>query len=193
MFNFILAVGLFSGLLFWIAIKLKNWRQRALFIFVLFIAVPGVLLYWYKVGYSDRERKLKEAQAACRNKKSVDDLQIIFSGFSEQDITENLITVHKDIKGKVLDSNQQEVDTGRYYNGALSISYYYRHPFQVNDVIEINAGNKKYILTNFVLTAIANYNMGGPVLGGCRIDSADINGKKVPFSQNMIVHKSDSY
>jgi|GEM_PF-3197510 len=193
MFNLIIPGLLFIGTVIGICVKLKNWKQRVFFLLVLFIAIPGGLLYWFQWGWKNREEKLMKAQAECRKEKTVEGIDINFFGFSEKDLMKDCLTIHKNAKGSVLDSNRQQLDTTRFYNGDLGAAYRYRLPLRVSDILEITVGKKRYRLSNFVLTAAANYNMGGAIVSGCRIDSADINAKRLPFDQNMIIRKTDDY
>ncbi|WP_157280189.1 hypothetical protein [Pedobacter borealis] len=108
-------------------------------------------------------------------------------------MSSKFFTVHKNQIGAVLDSNKQKVNTAKLSGGVLSADYEYRGPFQNSDILEIRAGRKTYILKNFILTATANYSMGGPIVRGCRIDSADINGKRRALDQHIIIYNSDNY
>lgn len=191
MFDDILTGLIVIGIVIGITIKLKTWPRRISFLVLIFIITPLALYCWFKLGYYYREQELKEAQAACREQKTIKQLNIIFSGFEPNDIKDNCRTIHKNANGKVLDSGMQHIDTSRYDDGSLSINYNYKHTFQANDIIEITIGGKVLTLSNFVQTASANYNMGGPVINGCRIDIADINGKRTAWDQNMIIHKTD--
>jgi len=191
MFNVILNGLIVLGIVTWITIRLKTWPRRILFLALVFIITPLTLYYWFVWGYHQREKELQEAQVVCRQQRTINQLHIIFSGFDVNDIKDNCLTIHKNASGRVLDSGRQHVDTTRYDNGSLSINYDYNNTFQSNDIIDITIGDKVLTLSNFVQTVIAHYNMGGPVISGCRIDSADINGKRTALDQNIIIHKTD--
>lgn len=193
MFNLIIIA--ISGLiiLVWICIKLKSWKQRLILLLTLFIAIPAGMLYWFQWGWNSREKKLKEAQQACRQIKAVDELNIIFSGYSEQDLLGGISTMHKESSGRLLKSELLAVDTLKGYDGTISVVYHYKHSFRSDDIIEVKVGIRLYRLSNFVLTAKANYNMGGAVVSGCRIDSMDINGTRTALDQNFIIHKTDEF
>ncbi|MDR2272056.1 MAG: hypothetical protein LBF27_14215 [Sphingobacterium sp.] len=193
MFNLIILGLLLILIVIWICTRLKNWKQRLTFLFALIVGIPAMLFFGFKWGWKSRERKLKEACLECRQKKDIEQLHIYFMGYTEKDFTGGCYTLRKDPDGHVLDSSQQQMDTTKLNDGTLSMDYYYKLPFKNNDILEIKISGKHYILTNFVLTASANYNMGGAVVNGCRIDSADINGKRTALDQNMIIHKTDQY
>lgn len=193
MFDIMLAGLLIIGVVFWICLRLKNWKQRVIFLLTLFVLIPAAMLYWFQWGWKNREKKLITAQAECRQQMTINELQIIFSGYTEEDLANSGFTIHRNSVGQILDTNQQEVDTTKLSDGRMLANYYYQRPFQVSDQLEISVGKNRYILGNFVLTANANYNMGGAVVSGCRIDSVDINRKRVVFDHNMIIHKSDDY
>ncbi|RKE47119.1 hypothetical protein [Sphingobacterium detergens] len=188
MFNIIISALLLLAVVIGITLKLKNWKQRIVFLAVIFICVPLTLLYWYKWGFTNREAKLREAEVTCRQKKTIDELHILFIGYDEKDVKERCFSVHKNSLGDILDTNNHQVEIN-----ADHADFYYSHPLQADEKLEITIGHNQYAISNFVLTAVANYNMGGPVISGCRIDSADINGKRMALDQNIIIHKTDSY
>ncbi len=181
MFNIILPILLFIGIVIWICFRLTNWKQRTLFLLILFVAIPAAMLYWFKWGWKNREEKLMKAQIECRKTTLVEGLHLIFNGYTEKEMADSCFTIHKKADGQILDSNQQKVNTRKVYDGSLFADYYYSRQFLAGEILEISIGKKSYIFSNFVLTAIANYNMGGAVVTGCRIDSADINGKELPL------------
>ena len=193
MFNIIFVIIVFIGILTWILLRLNSWKQWVVLLLVLLVGIPVTLFFGFKWGWKTRENKLLDAQVECRKKEVIDELHLIFSGYKESDWASKCLTIHKTSKGKVLDVNQQQLKTTKMDKGRFSAVFYYKLPFRADDILEIDVGKKVYILTNFVLTAAANYNMGGPVLSGCRIDSADINGKRTAFYENMIIHKTDQF
>ena len=193
MFNTLFVIIVLTGIVTWICIRLKNWKRRVIFLLALILGIPVIMIYGFKWGWKNREQHLMKAQAECRQKKVIDSIDLKFMGFTEKDLTGDCLTIHKNADGQTLDSQRMQLDTTRFYNGGLGADYYYRLPLKVSDILEISIGNKRYRFSNFVLTAAANYNMGGAIVSGCRIDSADINGKRVPFDQNMIIHKTDDY
>lgn len=193
MINLILFGLLAAGIVIWICFRLKNWKQRLIFLLVLIIGIPAALFYGFKWGWKNREELLMKAQAECRKKKVVEGIGLKFYGFYEKDLIQTCTTIHRNAAGLMLDSNSQQLDTTRFYNGDVGADYRYPLPLKVSDILEITIGQNTYRLSNFVLTAAANYNMGGAVVTGCRIDSADINGKRIPFEQNMIIHQTDDY
>lgn len=186
MFNILISAILLLGGVIWISLKLKNWKQRIVFLAVIFICIPLTLLYCYKWSYNNREARLKEAEVACRQKKTVDELRILFIGYDKKDIRGKCSSVHTDSKGDILDTNNHKIEID-----ADHADFSYRKPLRVDDKLEITIGNKRYTISNFVLTAVANYTMSGPVIGGCRIDSADINGKRKALDQNIVIHKTE--
>ncbi|HWV73015.1 MAG TPA: hypothetical protein VN040_14940 [Pseudosphingobacterium sp.] len=193
MFNIILPGLLFIGIVIWVSVKLKNWKQRILFLLFVFIGIPAAMLYWFQWGWENREQKFKSAQIECRKKREIEELHILFMGFTERNLASSCVTFHKNAAGKILDSNQHQLDSAKFNEGSYSADYYYTPLFRTDDILEIAVAGKLFTLSNFVLTASANYNMGGAVLNGCRIDSADINGKRTAWNQNMIIHKTDQY
>jgi len=193
MFNIFFLLLVFTGILIWICFRLKNWKQRLIFLLVLLAGIPATLFFGFKWGWKNREAKLMKAHAECRQKQVIDSITLSFMGFNEKELRAPCLTMHQNANGQVLDSNSQQLDTTRFYDGTLGADYYYRQPFKTGDILEIRIGKKKYLITNFVLGAAANYNMGGAIVSGCKIDSADINGKRTPFVQNMIIRKTDEY
>ena len=193
MFNILFLLLVFTGIVTWICFRLKNWKQRIIFLLTLIIGIPAILFFGFKWGWENREAKLMKAHAECRHKQVIDSVTLSFIGFNEKELTAPCLTIHHNADGQVLDSNSQQLDTTHFYDGSLGADYYYRQPFKTSDVLEIRIGKKRYRLSHFVLCASANYNMGGAVVSGCKIDSADINGKRTPFVQNMIIRKTEEY
>jgi len=194
MANLILLVALFLLVLIFISIKLKNGKQRLLLWLGVVIGIPLLLVLGYKWAVWQGKKDLAAATQQCNEKTLVDELTLYFSDFPASDFRDSAFTIHRNAAGVVLDSGKQAIVIDKKEKNRAWATYLYKYPFATNDVLEIRMGKRKYVLTGFRLTVLAHGAMlGGPVAHGCMIDSANINGKRTPFGQNMLITWEDRY
>lgn len=192
--NLILLVALFILVLILISIKLKKGKQRLLLWLGVVVAIPILLVLWYKWAVWKGKKDLAAAERQCNEKTLVDELTLYFSDFPAADFRDSAFTIHRNAGGVALDSGRQAITIDKKEKDRAWATYLYKFPFATNDVLEIRIGKRKYVLSDFRLTVLAHGAMlGGPVAHGCVIDSADINGMRTPFGQNMLIRGEDHY
>lgn len=194
MSNVILLILLFLLGLILVTVKLKTGKQRLLLWMAVVVGIPILLMLWYKWAVWKSARDLAEAAQQCNEKTLVDELTLYFSDFKLADFRDSAFTIHRNARGMVLDSGKQVIVVDKKDKEHAWISYHYTSPFATNDVLEIRVGEKEYVLSDFRLTVLAHGAMlGWPKAHGCMIDSANINGKRTPFVQNMVIRGDDDY
>lgn len=192
--NLILLIALFILLLIFISIKLKKGKQRLLWWLAIVVSIPILLILWYKWAVWKGKKDLAAAEQQCNEKTLVDELTLYFSDFQAIDFRDSAFTIHRNAGGLVLDSGKQAIVIDKKEKNRVWATYLYKHPFATNDVLEIRIGKRKYVLTDFRLTVLAHGVMlGAPVAHGCMIDSANINGKRTQFGQNMLIRREDQF
>ncbi len=192
--NVILLILLFLLGLILVTVKLKSGKQRLLLWMGVVVGIPILLILWYKWVVWKSAKDLAAAEQQCNEKTLVDELTLYFSDFKLADFSDSAFTIHRNARGMVLDSGKQVIVVDKKDKEHAWVSYHYTFPFATNDVLEIRIGEKEYVLSDFRLTVLAHGAMlGGPRAHGCMIDSANINGKRTPFGQNMVIRGDDQY
>lgn len=192
--NAIILILLFVLGLILVTIKLKTGKQRLLLWLGIVAGIPILLILWYKWAVWKGEKDLAAAELQCNEKTLVDELTLYFSDFKLADFRDSSFTIHRNAAGIMLDSGRQAIVIDKKEKNRAWATYFYRHPFATNDVLEIRLGKRKYVLTDFRLTVLAHGVMlGAPKAHGCMIGNASINGKRTPFEQNMFIRSEDRY
>jgi len=154
-------------------------------IIISFIFSVGILM---AIRYNSKKQsptteELKEACIQCNANNEYDGgFTIEFSAKSSFKFPESIFTITKDSLGDTISTISQKLNLTKAGNGIDEYEMYqYDTPFTPFSTIEIKMGQSIFVLSHFKLKPIIV--MGGMIktINGCKLDSAIINNKQVPF------------
>lgn len=185
-----------GALLLLLALRLKPGRQR---IIVMSSVVAGIclayMLYLFvagKNGTTPGDATLAKAKTQCRLDNRLENgFHLCFTGFDRADFSDSVLIRRTNTSGTLIGEDRQRLSV--FTDGGFQVCCRYVSPIALDDVLEISSGKQKYTIKGFVVQPFVGMTATGTAsVSGCVLDSAVVNGKKIKFSQQMEIRKSDS-
>jgi len=192
MFNVIIILVVSTLISFYFLIRKISVLKAIIIILGVLTIVIGIVVINFSFDKKPKEPAKEDsikATVLCNMNNTYDrHFYLEFIPCSINDFTNNVITLHKDSTGRIVERMQQKLDSFKTDNlGEYIGNYKYTSAIGLRDTIEIIFNEKKYILSDFKLRASGGYAGIPPrlILSDCVLDSITINRKRLKYYQGF--------